>query len=314
MMSRSGIDRKVPRAALLMMIAANIPDVDGISIFNPELYLRWHRGYLHTLVCSPLVALIPPLLLLLFAKQKITPWAWFFSWIGVLSHIALDWTNMYGIRFLMPFSDHWYRLDMTELFDPWILATLLLALGAPALASLVNAEITSSRRVAPGPKRGWAWFALIVFMGYEGVRYTSHQRAIGELNSRTYNGVIAQRVTAIPTGTASIWKWKGIVEGMDFATILLVDLSLPFDPTAGRTEYQAPPSPAIEAARSTDAFQVFAGFDQVPFWKTTRVEGGTEIELIDLRFGSPSSPGFEASTVVDEQGVAHNARVRFGRR
>src|ERR1700722_13573923 len=190
MMSRAGIDRKVPRAALLMMIAANLPDVDGIFIYRPELYLQLHRGYLHTLLFSPWMGLIPPLLFFAFKRQRITLWAWFFSWLGILSHIALDWTNVYGIRFLRPFSDHWFRLDMTDLFDPWILATLFLALAAPALASMVSAEIASSRKAKPGPKRGWAWFALIVMLGYEGLRYTSHERAIGEMNSHLYNGVI----------------------------------------------------------------------------------------------------------------------------
>ncbi|HLW77293.1 MAG TPA: hypothetical protein VKS01_09905, partial [Bryobacteraceae bacterium] len=115
------------------------------------------------------------------------------------------------------------------------------------------------------------------------------------------------------TGTANIWKWKGIVEGPDFVTIMLVDLNETFDATAGRIEYPAPPSPAMEAARATKAFQVFESFDQVPFWKSTPVDGGTEIELIDLRFGSPQHPGFEASALVDESGAVHGASVRFGR-
>ncbi len=313
-MSRAGIDRKVPRAALLMMLAANVPDIDGVSIFNPELYLQWHRGYLHTLLLSPVVALLPVLLIYAFKRDRITLWMWVASWLGVLSHIALDWTNMYGIRFLMPFSDRWFRLDMTDLFDPWILATFFLALAAPALASMVGSEIASSRRSTGGPKRGWAWFALIVVMGYEWARYTSHQRAIGEMNSRTFNGEIAQRVTAVPTGAGNLWKWKGIVEGSDFIEIVPVDLNEPFDPAGGRIEHRALMGPAIEAARATKPFQVFANFDQVPFWKTTQVEGGTEVELIDLRFGSPRSPGFEASAIVSDSGTVRDARVRFGRR
>jgi inner membrane protein len=314
MMARSGIDRKVPRAALMMMIAANLPDVDGIFIYRPELYLQLHRGYLHTLLFSPLMGLIPPLLFFAFKRQRITMWAWFFSWLGILSHIALDWTNAYGIRFLRPFSDHWFRLDMTDLFDPWILATLFLALAAPALASMVGAEIASSRKAAPGPKRGWAWFALIVMIGYEGLRYTSHERAIGEMNSHIYNGVIARRITAIPTGAGSVFKWKGIVEGPDFVQIVQIDLTQPFDPTVGRIEHPAPPGPAVDAAKASQPFQVFTMFDQVPFWKTTELEAGTQVELIDLRFGSPRSPGFEATAIVDASGAVHDARISFGRR
>jgi inner membrane protein len=313
MLARCGMDRKVTRAAGLMMIAANLPDVDGISIFKPELYLQWHRGYTHALAFSPVVALIPPLLLLLFRKQRITFWAWLFSWIGVLSHLALDGTNLYGIRLLLPFSGKWLRLDIADLFDPWILGVLFLAVAAPALVGLVGAEIASSRRAHPGPKRAWAWLALVAMLGYDGFRYTAHERAIAEMKSHTYNGIIAQRFTAIPTGFGDFWRWKGIVEGPGFVTTLPVDLNEPFDPTAGRVDYAAAPGPAIEAARATQPFRVFADFSQLPFWKLTSTPDGTLVELIDLRFGSPQHPGFEASTTVDPMGGVHDPRVRFGR-
>ena len=72
-------------------------------------------------------------------------WACFFRWLGVLSHLVLDWTNVYGIRLLLPFSSRWLRLDQTDVVDPWILAILLLAVAAPALARMVSAEIGSKK-------------------------------------------------------------------------------------------------------------------------------------------------------------------------
>jgi inner membrane protein len=356
MLSRSGIDRKVARAAPMMMIAANLPDIDAVAFFGgPVVYLQWHRSYPHALVFAPLMALIPPLLFLIFARQRITLWAYAGSLIGVLSHLALDWTNVYGIRLLLPFSDRYFRLDITEIVDPWILAILFLALAAPALARMVGSEI-ASRRVKSGPHRGWAWFALIALFSYEAVRYTAHERALAVMGAHTFNGVIPSRLTALPRG-ANPLLWKGVAEGVSventgdqppqgtdrektaenpqngrqntaknpqndrqntvrsdrFVTIVPVDLSEAFDPTAGRVDYDAPPSPAIDAARATHPFQVFAQFDQLPFWKVTRTPTETVVELIDLRFGTPQHPGFEASATVDESGGVHNAHARFGR-
>jgi inner membrane protein len=344
MLSRSGIDRKVARAAPMMMIAANLPDIDAVAFFGgPAAYLEWHRSYPHALVFAPLMALIPPLLFLVFARQRITLWAYAGSLIGVLSHLALDWTNVYGIRLLLPFSDRWLRLDITDIVDPWILAILFLALAAPALARMVGSEI-ASRRVKSGPHRGWAWFALIALFSYEGARYTAHERALAVMGAHTFNGVIARRLTALPRGGNPL-LWKGVAEGVSldregntsenaagekdsqntlkdgqnpgkldhFVTIVPVDLSVPFDPTAGRTDHDAPPNPAIDAARATHPFQVFGAFDQLPFWKITRTDTGTLVELIDLRFGTPQHPGFEASATVDESGGVHDARARFGR-
>jgi inner membrane protein len=337
MLSRSGIDRKVARAAPMMMIAANLPDIDAVAFFGgPVAYLQWHRSYPHALIFAPLMALIPPLLFLVFARQRITLWAYAGSLIGVLSHLALDWTNAYGIRLLLPFSERYLRLDITDIVDPWIWTILFLALAAPALARMVGSEI-ASRRVKSGPNRGWAWFALIVLFSYEAARYTAHERALAVMGAHTFNGVIARRLTALPRGGNPL-LWKGVAEGVSednqgnagenaagerdaqnpqkldhFVTIVPVDLNEPFDPTAGRTDHDAPPSPAIDAARATHPFQVFGAFDQLPFWKVTRTAAGTLVELIDLRFGTPQHPGFEASATVDESGAVHDAQARFGR-
>ena len=69
----------------------------------------------------------------------------------------------------------------------------------------------------------------------------------------------------------------------------------------------------MEAVRATRPFQVFGSFNQLPFWKVTPVVDGTLVELIDLRFGTPENPGFEARAVVDSGGGVHDARFMFGR-
>lgn len=322
MLSRSGFDRKVERCALMMIIAANLPDVDGVPIFfNPAVYIQWHRGYTHSLLLSPVMALIPPLLFLLFKKQRITLWAWGASLVGLLSHIALDSTNIYGIRLLMPASARWFRLDTTDLFDPWILGALFLALAAPALARLVGSEI-ASKNVISGPRRGWAWFALIAVFSYDAGRYIAHERVIAEMSAHLVNGTIPRRISAMPRGTTPL-LWKGVAEGStaesgNFVQIVPIDLSELYDPTAGRIDYSALPAngtnPAIEAVRGSEAFRIFIDFDQLPFWKVTPSADGTRVELIDLRFGSPQYPGFEASARVDVNGAVHDARVSFLRR
>jgi len=305
MMSRAGIDRKIPRAALIMVIAANVPDIDAVSLAGGTLsYLKWHRSYTHALAFAPVMALIPLAIVAVFSTR-----AYLFSLLGVLSHLALDWTNAYGIRLLLPFSSRWLRLDQTDIVDPWIWLILLLALAAPALAGLVTGEISS--RKTSGPKLGWAWFALLTVSVYEGARFTMHTRAIAVMNARLYNGSVARRLTAVPGRWTPLY-WRGIVEGDNFVEIVPVSLNEPFDPSAGRLDDPAPPGPAIEAAKRTHAFEGFGEFCQLPFWKTTPVEGGTEVELIDLRFGTPQNPGFEAKATVENSGEVRDAQVTFG--
>ena len=294
----------------MTMIAANLPDIDVVAGLGGALtYLEYHRSYTHALVFSPLMAAIPPLLILAIFRQKLSLGSYALSLVGVLSHLLLDWTNVYGIRLLLPFSTYWARLDITDVVDPWILLLLLLAVAAPALSRMVTMEISS--RAGPGPTRAWAWFALLMLLAYEGGRYSAHARAVGVMESRLYNGAVAQRISAVPARFNPL-QWRGVIEGDGFVRILPVNLLETFDPSAGSIDYPATPSPAIDAARRTRPFEVFGRFCQLPFWKTTPLPEGTRIELIDLRFGTPQRPGFEASAMVDESGQVRQSAFGFG--
>lgn len=287
------------------MVAANIPDIDIVSGLGGTLaYLKWHRSYTHALAFAPVMALIPLAIFAVFSWR-----AYFFSLLGVLSHLALDWTNAYGIRLYLPFSSRWLRLDQTDVVDPWIWLILLLAVAAPALAKLVGGEIGSKK--TGGARFGWAWVALCGMLGYEGARFMMHARAIAVMNARIFEGSPARRITAIPARWNPL-HWRGIVEGEGFVEIVQVNLNEPFDPAAGRLDYAAQASPAIDAAKRTPTFEDFGRFNQLPFWKTTPVAEGTEVELIDLRFGSPQYPGFEAKAWVEDSGEVRDAVATFG--
>jgi inner membrane protein len=305
---------KRPAAQGMMVIAANIPDIDVVTLFGGGMtYLQHHREYTHALVFAPLLAMIPPLLFRLVARQRLSLFTYVLSLVGVLSHPLLDWTNVYGVRLFLPFSARWLRLDITDIVDPWILLVLILAVAAPALAKLVSSEIGA--RSGEGTRRGWAWFALGALLCYEGGRYIAHERALGVLDSYIYNGDRARRITALPHRFNPL-VWRAVVEGRnrDF-TFLTVNLAERFDSGSGRTEYSAAQdSPAIQAARRTPPFQVLEGFSQLPFWQMTPAEDGVVVQLIDLRFGTPRSPGFASATaVVDQNGQVRSARLGFGR-
>ena len=292
-----------------MMLAANAPDIDCVSWAGGTLtYLEYHRGITHGLAMSPLVAILPWAVVRYLGKSPLGWWEYLAALLGVMSHLLLDYTNVYGIRMLLPFSDRWIRLDITDVVDPWILGALLLALAAPALVNLVADEIGGKRM--PTPKRAWAWFALIVVLGYEGARYTFHERALAMLNSHLYSDAAPQRVTAVPDRMNPV-HWRGIVEGENFVFDVPVNVLEEFAGRNGRMEYFSPPSPLLEAARATRAFRVFGSFNQLPFWRLSTTPEGSRVELIDLRFGSPSAPRFMATAEV-EQGRVTKSAFGFG--
>jgi inner membrane protein len=293
------------RNAWMMVVAANLPDVDIISWAGGSLtFLEYHRGIMHSLTAAPLIALIP---MLLFRSRTWQSYAMCLA--AVLSHLALDWTNTYGIRMLLPFSGRWLHLDMTDVVDPWILLALLVAVAAPALAGLVSSEIGAKK--SSGAKRGWAWAALAFLTAYEGGRFAAHQRALEVMGARLYSGKQASRLSAIPSRWTPV-QWRGVAEGDAYVVNVPVDLSAQFDPSDGRIDYTSPPN---ETALKTRAFEVFSKFDQLPFWKTEKLaDGTTEVQLIDMRFGTPERPGFMATAIVEESGVVRESKFQLNPR
>jgi inner membrane protein len=305
MLARVGLEKTTPRGAGMLMLAANAPDIDGVTWLGGTLsYIETHRTYTHSLAFLPLMALLPMLLV----RARFSWRSYLASMAAVLSHLLLDWTNSYGIPLALPFSGHRFRLDTVNLVDFWIWAILVGALWATALSSRVDGEIRPASN--PGARRGWAWAALLVLLAYESGRWAAHDRAIQVMASRVYESAPPRRVTALPVALHPL-AWRGVIEGDGFTILVPVNLGGEYDPGAGRLYRDAPPIPALDAALRTRPFQVLNRFSQLPFWKVTPVAEGVRVELIDLRFGSPETPGFAAAAaIVDPMGKV--LRAGFG--
>lgn len=301
-LSRAGLDRWVPHATWLLVLGANAPDIDVVSMAGgPVHYLSCHRHATHALPFLPLMALLPVLLVRLVSRKPL-PWkrAYLISLIGVASHIALDLTNIYGVRVLLPFTERWFRLDIFHVVDLWIWGVIAIALGGPLLARLVNAEIGARRRP---PVRGFAVFALCFLALYAAGRGVLRERAEAVLESRLYDGVEPLRV-AVQPGFANPLSWRGLVETSEFYSVHRIDLLGEFDPGRGQRFYKPAPDPAFDAARRTPAIREYLRFAQFPFWRVSPASQppGTRVDVFDMRFGTPLEPGFMATVFLDAQG------------
>jgi inner membrane protein len=272
-------------------------------------YLHWHRHITHSLAALPLVALAPLLVIRLFGRITWTR-AWCVSMIGVGSHLLMDWTNMYGIRLLLPFSSRWLRLDILNVVDLCILAVLLLAVVSPLLSRLVSSEIGARA----GSGAGLARVALTFILLYAGGRVIFHSRAVAVLESHVYDGATPSRVAALPH-FANPFRWIGLVETSSAFVVVPVDLSGSFDPDSGPTLRQAESNQWVDAARNTQAVRRFLEFSQFPYWRVTPApdsENGTLVEVMDVRFGTPPQERFVTSVLVGPGLKILESRFSFG--
>jgi inner membrane protein len=292
-LARSGLDRLCPRATLLMILAANAPDLDILALKGgPLRYLEWHRGYSHSLLCLPLLALLPVVLVAAGYRQRL-PWirAWLLCCIAVASHLLIDWTNSYGVRFMLPFSSAWFHLDLNALYDGWIWAVLLFAALWPILARLVSSEIGDR----PPAGRGTALFALAFFLLFDVARAVLHQRVDAKLNARLYDDAPPLQTAALPE-PFSPFQWTGVVETSGTFRLNTVNPLGAFERQAAQVFYKKPSSQRIENAKRTEPFRYFLYFARFPVWSEAPafLDGsqGTRVDLTDLRFGRPWAGSF----------------------
>ena len=136
-LGRSGFNRKTAYATLAMTLAAEAADMDMLWGFRgPVSALEHHRGWTHSFLGAPIVALVIVALVWVIhrLRRKMDPppdaaashpgspptlraspppvrWGWLFfcALIAALSHILLDYTVNYGVRPFFPSSETWYR-------------------------------------------------------------------------------------------------------------------------------------------------------------------------------------------------------------
>ena len=295
-LARAGFRYSTPRATAIMVVAANIPDIDAISwLGGGASYVHYHRNITHSLVALPLMALLAVAIVRCFAREPIR-WlnAWLVALVAVASHLILDMTNIYGVRLLLPFSGRWFQWDSTPVIDITILAIILTGVAAPALTRLVGSEIGMRNKEAG--KAGWAITALLLLAAWDYGRSIMHDRAVAIMRSNTYSGLSPRRVAAFPTQNPL--QWTGAAELSNAFVEAPVDLRSAFHPADEETFIKPPRTPAVEAALKTFPFARLLEFVQWPLWV---VEPG-RVTLVDLRFGSPRSSLFAASATFDERG------------
>src|SRR6185295_6121097 len=132
--AKAGLEKLSPGATTLCILAANAPDVDvAVLIFRDRwAYLHHHRGITHSIIGVCVLALALPLVFYLADvliarfrhRQPVVRFKGLLlaSALTMATHPILDWSNNYGMRFLLPWNPRWFYGDFAFVIDPifWI--------------------------------------------------------------------------------------------------------------------------------------------------------------------------------------------------
>jgi inner membrane protein len=311
-LSHAGPNRKTRYATLTMIVGANLPDIDLATRFwGSATYLKYHRGITHSILGVTVLALLLAWTVYALgrkAERKSGPplargWLLLAAWLGTASHLLLDFTNSYGVRPFMPFSSRWYAWDIMFIFDPLLLALLVLGLGVPAILRLVSEEVGAR---SASLRRG-AVFSLCVLVALWGLRDLAHRRVLSQMEGHTYSQQDPQRLGAFPL-PSNPFAWTGVVEtDSSFHVLAANALDNDVDPESTRVLHKLEPSAALEAASKTRTATIFLDFARFPWAQVEESDEGFAVTLCDLRFFSrlPRRRGFVVEIELDK-----NLRVR----
>jgi inner membrane protein len=292
-LGEAGLKRRTRHANATLMIASNLPDLDVLVFFTSTSSFSFRRGWTHGILAQLLLPIALTAVVWLLGRRRATAsadgdpplhagWLLALSYIGVYSHVLLDYLNNYGVRLLSPVEWRWFYGDAVFIVDVW----LWLALGAGIWLS--------RRQRTPRPAR-----ASIIF----GVCYVLAMLA----SARAARTVVADLWRDI-RNTEPRALMVGPIQITPFTRVVIVDAGdryetgifswwngLTFDP-------QPIPKndtlPVVAAARQQSReIREFLVWSRFPFWTVTPTRDGTRVSVVDARFMGRGAR-FEVSTTV----------------
>jgi inner membrane protein len=289
-LGEAGLKSRTRFGNAALMIAANIPDLDVLSFATGTSPVAFRRGWTHGIAAQiALPALLTAVFWLLDRRRPRgtdgspplhAGWLLLLSYVGVYSHVFLDYLNNYGVRLLTPFDWRWFYGDAVFIVDPW----LWLVLGAGVWLA--------RRRHAPH----WSRNAVVIASIYIAAMLISARTARGIVDAAwtEMHGRHPQALMVGPRFLSPLTREVIVDAGKHYE---LGTFSWPSTVAwSGEPIPKNDARPEVAAARDDPDVRARLVWSRFPFWTLEPVAGGTRVTVIDARFMARGT--FSASVVV----------------
>lgn len=290
-LGEAGLKRRTGFGTGALMIASNLPDIDVLVFASGTPSVAFRRGWTHGVLADVLLPLLFTGVVVLIARWRgrddIRPGQMLLlAYVGVILHVLMDLLNNYGVRLLMPFSQHWFYGDVLFIIDPW-------------LWIILGAGIWLARRWrSVKPVRG----SLLLAAAYVLAMIVSARLARAEIIDR-WQQVEGQPPHALMVGPVPLTPLRRQViidagDRYETGTFTWQPRNVRFDRGAVLKNDTDPRVAIVRSAPNMRAFLVWSRF---PFWTLEPADRGTRVTVGDMRFvGGPglAARNFTQSAVV----------------
>jgi inner membrane protein len=273
----AGLKHRARYGNAVLMLAANLPDIDvlGFAGGTPAVAIR--RGWTHGVLAQALLPVLFAGIVLGIERAFVAPERrsragplLLLSYIGVLSHVALDWLNNYGVRLLMPFSARWFYGDALFIVDPWL---WLLLGGGVWLARRRARRAAATAAIAAG----CIYIAAMVWSA------RAARQEVLEAWARRHNR--PPQALMVGPSFANPFRRRVIVDDGD------AYYTGSFDWFPARTALDGRVSrlddhPAVLRARKNPEIRAVLTWARFPYYQIEPVAEGVRVTLRDVRFGT----------------------------
>ena len=280
----AGLKQRTRYGSAALMIASNLPDLDVLVFATNVPSVAFRRGWTHGTIAQLLLPVV--LTTALYVVDRLRPTRGGvgpvrvgpllqLSYLGVLSHVSLDWLNSYGVRLLMPFDGRWFYGDVLFIVDPWL--WLFLGVGV----------WLARRRHRPGPARR----ALVLAAVYIAAMCLTAQMARGIVADawRAAHGTEPSHFMVGPVPVTPLRREVIVDAGDHYVTgaFTWFPAHVAFSPTVTQKNDG---DPRVTQAREAPPVRGFLVWSRFPFWAIDETAQGDSVTVSDMRFVGRGRP------------------------
>jgi len=279
-LAEAGLKKRTALGAATLMIGANFPDIDVIAVPLGH-STEWRRGITHGFLALVILPFVLAWLMRLYDRRvrlrrdpSATPADYrqltILSAIAIITHPTLDFMNVYGMRWLMPFVNKWFYADGLFIVDIWIMIALV-----TGVVWSRRAKVTRPARIALTALAVYtAGMLLITGLGRRQVA-SAHAGTRFMVSPTAF--VPWRRDVLVDEGGAYRFGTYSPFTGLEMGTASLA---------------KGDGDPAVRLANDAPAARTFLQWARFPFYRVVREGNSTSVRIADARYAGEGGGGW----------------------